>query len=320
MPLVILKLGSVKDFRYSQAYLNFTNLPKIAFFSKPFRAANRIFRNIAINIDKNFKMATYEGVLRKMQTEYGDPIQYFMVFESSFLNVNQLLGKEIEIAFLGHECLNCVKNKKIFRQGFCYDCFYSSASVGDWIMRPELSTAHLGIADRDLDYEVKVQVQPHVVYLASSCEIKVGVTRQTQIPTRWIDQGAEAAIAIVDVPNRYLAGITEVALKNHYVDKTNWRKMLLNEIIEADLVAERKKLEALLPAEVREYFHLDRDDIYQIKYPVLEYPKKLSTLSIDKVAHFKGRLTGIKGQYLIFENGIVFNVRSAEGLVVKISI
>ncbi len=265
-------------------------------------------------------MATYEGVLRKMQTEFGDPIQYFMIFENSFLNVNQLLGKEIEIEFVGHECLNCIKKKKVFRQGFCYDCFYGSASVGDWIMRPELSTAHLGIADRDLDYETKVQLQPHVVYLASSCEIKVGVTRKTQVPTRWIDQGAESAIAIVEVPNRYLAGITEVALKSRYVDKTNWRKMLLNEIVTCDLIAERKKLQEFLPVEVRDYFRLDSDDIYQIKYPVLEYPKKLSTLSIDKVSHFKGKLTGIKGQYLLFENGIVFNVRAAEGLVVRISI
>ena len=265
-------------------------------------------------------MATYEGVLTKMQTEYGNPIQYYLVFESSFLNVNQLLGKEIEISFLGHECLNCSKKKKIFRQGHCYDCFYSSASVGDWIMRPELSTAHLGIADRDLDYETRVQVQPHVVYLASSCEIKVGVTRKTQVPTRWIDQGAEMAVAIVEVPNRYLAGITEVALKNHYVDKTNWRKMLLNEIIECDLCAERQKLRDLLPEEVREYFHIDKEDIYKMDYPVLEYPKKLTSLSLEKTSTFKGKLTGIKGQYLIFENGSVFNVRAAEGYVVRISL
>jgi hypothetical protein len=50
----------------------------------------------------------------------------------------------------------------------------------------------------------------------------VGVTRK-QVPTRWIDQGAIEA-SIVEVPNRYLAGITEVALKNYYADKTNWRK------------------------------------------------------------------------------------------------
>src|SRR4051812_43922765 len=168
----------------------------------------------------------YQGTLSKMQTEFASPIQYYLVFDTSFLNVNQVIGKRIEIDFVGFQCLNCSKKKKIFRQGFCYDCFYSSPAVGDWIMRPELSTAHLGIADRDLDYEQKVQLQPHVVYLALSSEIKVGVTRKTQVPTRWIDQGATQAITIVEVPNRYLAGITEVALKNYYADKTNWRKML----------------------------------------------------------------------------------------------
>ena len=167
----------------------------------------------------------YEGVLTKMKTEIGTPIQYYLIFEDNFLNVNQLLNKNISISFLGYQCLNCHKKKKIFRQGFCYDCFMSSASAGDWIMKPELSTAHLDIEDRDLGYEKRVQLQPHIVYLALSSEVKVGVTRNTQIPTRWIDQGAIKAIPIVEVPNRYLAGITEVALKKLYSDKTNWQKI-----------------------------------------------------------------------------------------------
>jgi hypothetical protein len=263
---------------------------------------------------------TYEGVLAKMQTEYGNPIQYYLVFEDSFLNMNQILNQEIEISFVGYQCLNCNKKKKIFRQGFCYDCFYSSAAVGDWIMRPELSTAHLGIADRDLDYEQKVQLQPHIVYLALSSEVKVGVTRKTQVPTRWIDQGANEAISIIEVPNRYLAGITEVALKNHFADKTNWRKMLTNDVPPADLIAERMKLEPIIPAEAREYFVLDKNDLYQMDYPVLQYPVKVKSLSLDKTPTFQGKLKGIKGQYLIFEDGTVFNVRGSEGYVVQLKV
>ncbi len=263
---------------------------------------------------------TYQGVLTKMQTEIGNPIQYYLVFEDSFLNVNQLLDKEIEINFVGYQCLNCNKKKKIFRQGFCYDCFYSSPAVGDWIMRPELSTAHLGIADRDLDFEQKVQLQPHVVYLALSSEIKVGVTRKTQVPTRWIDQGATQAIAIVEVPNRYLAGITEVALKNHYADKTNWRKMLQDTTAVFDLVAEKAKVENLIPEEVREYFYAHKNDLYELNYPVLHYPAKIASLNLDKTPSFQGRLIGIKGQYLIFENGTVFNIRGSEGYIVTIAV
>jgi hypothetical protein len=263
---------------------------------------------------------TYQGVLSKMQTEFGNPIQYYLVFENSFLNMNQLLNKELEINFEGYQCLNCGKKKKIYRQGFCYDCFYSSPAVGDWIMKPELSTAHLGIADRDLDYEQKVQLQPHIVYLALSSEVKVGVTRKTQMPTRWIDQGATQAISIVEVPNRYLAGITEVALKNHYADKTNWRKMLQNDIVPIDLIAEKLKVENLIPAEVQEFYHLDKNDLYEMYFPVLNYPKKVNSLSLDKTHTFTGKLTGIKGQYLIFEDGTVFNVRSFEGYVVSINV
>lgn len=263
---------------------------------------------------------TYEGVLTKMQTEFGNPIQYYLVFENSFLNMNQLLNKEITINFEGFQCLNCGKKKKIFRQGFCYDCFYSSPAVGDWIMKPELSTAHLGIADRDLDYESKVQLQPHIVYLALSSEVKVGVTRKTQVPTRWIDQGAEKALTIVEVPNRYLAGITEVALKNHFADKTNWRKMLTNDIASIDLVVEKLKLQELLPNEVQDFFYSDKNDLYEMHYPVLEYPKKINSLSLDKTPNFKGVLIGIKGQYLIFNDGTVFNIRSSEGYVVSLSL
>jgi hypothetical protein len=255
-----------------------------------------------------------------MQTEFGNPIQYYLVFENSFLNMNQLLDKKIEINFVGFQCLNCAKKKKIFRQGFCYDCFYSSPAVGDWIMKPELSTAHLGIQDRDLAYEQKVQLQPHIVYLALSSEIKVGVTRKTQVPTRWIDQGATQAISIVEVPNRYLAGITEVALKDHYADKTNWRKMLTNSIETVDLVSERLKVEKLIPNEVQEYFYSQKNDLYEMQDPVLAYPNKVASLSLDKTPSFQGKLKGIKGQYLLFEDGTVFNIRGSEGYVVTINI
>jgi hypothetical protein len=185
-------------------------------------------------------------------------------------------------------------------------------------MKPELSTAHLGIQDRDLVYEEKVQLQPHIVYLALSSEVKVGVTRKTQVPTRWIDQGAEKAISIVEVPNRYLAGITEVALKSHYADKTNWRKMLTNNFEYVDLIAERLKVENLIPTEVQEYFYLHKNYLYEMHYPVLEYPTKVNSLSLEKSPNFKGKLTGIKGQYLIFEDGTVFNIRSSEGFIVQL--
>ncbi len=262
----------------------------------------------------------YQGVLSKMETELANPIQYFLTFDNNFLNVNQAIGKTVEISFLGYQCLNCAKKKKIFRQGFCYDCFYSSPAVGDWIMRPELSTAHLGIPDRDLDYETRVQLQPHVVYLALSSDVKVGVTRKTQVPTRWIDQGACEAVSVIEVPNRYLAGITEVALKNHFVDKTNWRKMLQNEVLTLDLLEEKLKIEAFLPAEVLPYFNTDLHEHLVLNYPVLDYPKKVTGLNLDKTHSFSGKLIGIKGQYLMFEDGTVFNIRSFEGYVVGINI
>jgi hypothetical protein len=186
-------------------------------------------------------------------------------------------------------------------------------------MRPELSTAHLDKEDRDLDYEKKVQLQPHIVYLANSSNVKVGVTRKSQVPTRWIDQGAHEAIEIVEVPNRYLAGITEVALKNHVGDKTNWRTMLKNDIQDENLVEWRERLKQYIPDEAKDYFIANNSET-NLEFPVEKYPEKPKSLNLVKVEHYTGKLLGIKGQYLIFEDDTVFNIRSNEGLVVRIEI
>ena len=262
---------------------------------------------------------TYKGLLLKMETEHTEPIQYYLDMDSDVINMNQLIGRDIEINFEHYQCLGCGKDKKIFRQGYCYDCFYDLPQAGDWIMRPELSKAHLNIQDRDLTYEKKVQLQPHIVYLANSSNVKVGVTRKTQVPTRWIDQGAHEAIEIVEVPNRYLAGITEVALKEHVSDITNWRKMLTNNIEDANLMTWRDKLKAYLPQEAKEYFIRNNRET-SLQFPVEKYPTKVKSLNLEKTPSYKGELTGIKGQYLLFKDNTVFNVRNHEGSVVTLSV
>jgi len=261
----------------------------------------------------------YQGVLKKMQTEINDLVQYYLIFDTDFIHLNQLINKKIQIEFIKYQCLACHKDIKIFRQGYCYEHFYQQPQVGEWVIRPELSKAHLGIEDRDLEYEKKAQLQPHIVYLANSGTVKVGVTRKSQVPTRWIDQGAHEAIEIVEVPNRYLAGITEVALKEHISDKTNWRTMLKNEGEHKDLSVYKEQLQAFIPEEAKEYF-IDTNKETEIKFPVQQYPEKLKSLNLEKTPEYTGVLKGIKGQYLIFEDSTVFNVRNNEGYVVKFTI
>ncbi|WKK66314.1 DUF2797 domain-containing protein [Lutimonas zeaxanthinifaciens] len=261
----------------------------------------------------------YTGVLKKMATENTSPVSYYLDMGEDFLNMNQLIGKTLSIEFVKYQCLACGEDKKIFRQGFCYEDFFKQPQAGDWIMRPELSTAHLGKEDRDLEFEKKMQLQPHVVYLANSSNVKVGVTRKAQIPTRWIDQGAHEAIEIVEVPNRYLAGITEVALKEHVADKTNWRKMLTNSVEDVDLATERDKLFEFVPEEAKPYF-IENNKETEITFPVDQYPEKIKSLNLDKTPNYSGVLKGVKGQYLIFEDNTVFNVRNWEGYVVEIMI
>jgi hypothetical protein len=259
----------------------------------------------------------YTGVLTKMQTEFLDPIQYYLVFNNDFIHVNQLINKRVTIKLVGHQCLSCGLDRPIYRQGFCRTCFFDKPIAGDWIMRPELSTAHLGKEDRDLEYEKKVQLQPHIVYLANSSNVKVGVTRKSQVPTRWIDQGAHEALEIVEVPNRYLAGITEVALKDYVADKTNWRNMLKNDVKDEDLLEWRSKLKNYIPEEAKDYF-IDNISETHIHFPVQQYPEKPKSLNLNKTMEYQGKLVGIKGQYLIYEDNTVFNVRANEGLVVNI--
>ena len=263
---------------------------------------------------------TYQGVLKKMMTSNEKTVQYYLEMEGDFLNMNQLLDREIEISFVKYECLSCHKDKQIYRQGFCKSCFFESPNAGEWIINPEKSTAHLGIEDRDLEFEKKMQLKPHIVYLANSSDVKVGVTRKSQVPTRWIDQGAHEAIEIVEVPNRYLAGITEVALKNYVSDKTNWRKMLTNDIVDVDLVAKKEELSKYIPEEAKQYYLSKNTDELHLNFPVNKYPEKVKSLNLIKSQTYKGVLKGIKGQYLMFEDATVFNVRANEGLVVSIEV
>ncbi|WP_233884426.1 DUF2797 domain-containing protein [Tenacibaculum piscium] len=261
----------------------------------------------------------YQGILKKMSTENLETVQYYLDMGSDFINMNQLLNRQIKLSFVGYSCLNCSSSQEIYRQGFCKKCFFEMPNAGDWIMRPELSTAHLGIEDRDLAYEKSVQLKPHIVYLANSSSVKVGVTRKGQVPTRWIDQGAHEAIEIVEVPNRYLAGITEVALKAYVADKTNWRKMLKNDVVDESLVAWKEKLSAFIPEQAKQYI-IENNEETQINFPVDKYPLKPKSLNIVKSETYTGVLVGVKGQYLIFDDETVFNVRSNEGLIVTIKI
>ena len=261
----------------------------------------------------------FNGVLRKMITEFDNPVNYFLDIGNDFIVFNSIIDNNITIEFDGYSCLSCGSSQEIYRQGYCKKCFFDLPSTADWVMRPEMSKAHLDIEERDLDYEKKVQLQPHVLYLAYTSEIKVGVTRKSQVPTRWIDQGATKAIQIIELPNRYLAGISEVKLKEFYKDKTNWRKMLKNSFNDIDLVNEKLKCLDQLPEEVKKYIKNDNQTL-DIVYPLNKLPENPKSLNIVKTQKFSGKLKGIKGQYLIFENDTVFNIRSNEGIVVNITV
>lgn len=255
-----------------------------------------------------------------MRSVFADPVQYFLQVGENELPMNALIGRNIQLAFSGQiNCIACGKRTKTsFAQGFCYSCLQTAPEASETVMRPELSKAHFGIA-RDMEWASEHDLIDHYVYLAISGELKVGVTRHHQVPTRWIDQGASEAIILACTPNRHIAGVIEVFLKRHFSDKTNWRTMLQNTPgLPVNLQDEKLNAFRLLPAELQQYFHAD-NRIWQVSYPVLSYPGKILAVTFDKDPTIGGILNGIKGQYLIFADGRVLNLRKHNGYFLQIS-
>lgn len=259
------------------------------------------------------------GVLEKMQTGYVNPVQYFLRLGSDKIAMNELLGRQLTLRWTNHlYCILCEKKtNKIFAEGLCYYCFANAPENSECIIRPELCQAHEG-KGRNVEWEQQQHNQPHLVYLALTNTVKVGVTRQSQVPTRWIDQGANQGVVFAETPYRQLAGFIEVVLKEHMTDKTNWQKMLKNEPANGiSLADEKKRAMDLLPEQFRQYASAN-NEILEIVYPVMEYPAKVTSLSFEKMPSIEMKLTGIRGQYLMFDGGYVINIRSKSGYEVEL--
>lgn len=260
------------------------------------------------------------GNLSKMQVSLDDEVEYTLHLGDEAVEMNDYIGSEISLIFNGQiNCVSCGTSiKKAYGQGFCYPCFANSPMNAECIIRPELCKAHLG-GGRDPEWEEKHHNQPHYVYLALTSKVKVGVTRNDQIPTRWIDQGAWKAIIVAKTDNRYQAGMIEVAMKNHLSDKTNWREMLTDvRDTQIDLEEYRKKAIDLIPEEFKKFSYTE-EGVTEINFPVDEYPEKVSSLNFDKTSEISGTLSGIRGQYLMFDDGGVLNIRKFSGYHIDFS-
>ena len=263
----------------------------------------------------------YTGNLHKMRTEFNTPVNYYLTLGGDEICLNDYLGKDFKIEFLGE--INCIKcgrlTKKSFSQGFCYPCFSTAPETEDCVLRPELCQAHEGIA-RNMEYAKTHCLIDQYVYLSLTSGIKVGVTRSTQIPTRWIDQGAVQAVKLAKTPNRHTAGLIEVALKELMADKTNWRNMLMGKITDERSLKDVKEMVIdQLDEEFESFIEWD-DEITMLEYPVERYPQKVVSLNLDKTPEVGGILTGIKGQYLMFDERAVINIRKFGGYKVALSV
>ena len=266
----------------------------------------------------------HQGHLHKMHVQLESPVRYSLELSGQSVCLNDFIGKDIRLEFLQHiECIHCGRvTKKSFSQGFCYPCFSSLAQCDMCIVSPEKCHFHLGTC-REPEWGLSNCMKPHVIYLSNTSGVKVGITRETQIPTRWIDQGAVQALPILKVSKRYHSGLVETAFKKHVSDKTNWRTMLKNEFEVLDLHELFEscwpEVEASLSEEVRADVEViaDVDAAISLNYPALEFPQKITSFNFDKNPLIEGRLNAIKGQYLILDSGVI-NMRKFGGYLVSL--
>lgn len=270
------------------------------------------------------------GTLRKMTARWvsGSAVRYQLPVSDQTVDINAKLGQRITLTFTGEiHCLHCGElTKKSFGQGYCYKHFSELAQNDSCIMSPETCHYDLGTC-REPAWGEKHCMQTHYVYLSNASSLKVGITRGGQIPTRWIDQGATQAIVIARVTSRKLAGLVEVIFKQYVADKTNWRTMLKGNAEGLDMAIERDRLFELAKAPLQALVEqhglvavqlLTHGDVFEIDFPVTQYPEKVTSFNFDKTPVVDGKLIGIKGQYLILDTGVI-NMRRFGGYQVTVS-
>jgi hypothetical protein len=255
------------------------------------------------------------GSLSKMAVRLGETAQYAFRLDEQEVPVNPLLGKRVRLEFLGAiHCTHCGrKTKKSFSQGYCYPCFTKLAQCDSCIVSPEKCHFDAGTC-REPEWGERYCMTDHVVYLANSSGVKVGITRASQIPTRWLDQGASQALPIFRVATRQQSGLVEDLLRTQVADKTNWRALLKGDAVPLDLPAIRDQLlescaEGI--AALQQRFGLQAiqsvgdAEVLEIRYPVEAYPTKVASHDLEKTPVVEGILRGIKGQYLILDTGVI---------------
>ena len=269
---------------------------------------------------------TYTGALHKMhvRADESNTVNYTLSIGNETININALIGKEVSLTFNGEiNCVHCNrKTKKSFNQGYCYPCLISLAQCDSCIIKPEKCHFHEGTC-REPQWGQAHCFNEHFVYLANTGTVKVGITRQISntISSRWMDQGATQATVMLRVPDRLTSGLVETLCKNHIADKTNWRTMLkgqpenvdLNQVKQALLGSIENELNALKQEKGLQAICEVDGPVYDIHYPVEQYPVKIKSLNLDKEPGFSGTLQGIKGQYWMLDNDRVINIRKFAG-------
>jgi hypothetical protein len=256
------------------------------------------------------------------EAQYSLPIYSNLEFQGE-LDLKDWIGKRIRMNATGD--IRCIlhgeKINKTFGEGLCWKGFQDSSNASPCIIHPELCRAHEGVALRgDMEWEKNNHLIPHVVYLSNTSGIKVGVTSERNLFSRWIDQGARSGVVFARVPYRQLAGEFEVMLKEHVADKSNWKGMLQPDFgVSEDLIEVKERLLFEVPEAYQDFVD-DEDRVYHIQFPCEDRPVNPKSWKLESGNTYEGTLKGIVGQYLILDNQQVLNIRSHAGYEIELEI
>lgn len=237
------------------------------------------------------------------------------------LPLSELVGTEVRLTISEDQyCTQCGTESK---SSPCSGCA-GEPPHATCVMHPAAHCDYTGCPYPD--YKERSCSHSHIVYLAATDRIKVGISRESRARCRWAEQGASHAIPIARAPNRKAAGIIEKALgeewpQRHrhqwYLPMDNAVERLIDDALATDLIPEKLWPCYLWDDADREAVRDAIVDVPSITAPSLNERLTSNQYALSAGETREGRVLGIRGE-IIATDSFVVNLNEHSGHPVTI--